>query len=53
MLDGGNKIASADWIEAASEAAAVRKVRKRFPRNRCELWEGPRLVGTVDPDRKD
>jgi hypothetical protein len=46
-LDGANKVASADWIDAADDAAAVEAVRERFPRQKCELWDGPRLVGQI------
>jgi hypothetical protein len=47
-LDGANTIASADWVEAADDAAALRAVKKRFARQKCEIWDGPRLVGQVD-----
>jgi len=48
-LDGANKVASADWIGAADDAAVVEAVRERFPRNKCEIWDGPRLVGQIGP----
>ena len=47
-LDGGNKIDSAEWIDAADDAAAIMEVKNRFPRHSCELWDGPRLVGRVN-----
>ena len=50
-LDVEDKIASADWIDAKDDAAAVKAVSKRFPRRKCELWDGPRLVGSVDNRR--
>ena len=50
-LDGGDKIDSAEWIDAADDTAAVREVKKRFPKHSCELWDGARLVGRVDHGR--
>ena len=50
-LDGGDKIDSAEWIDAADDAAAVREVKKRFPKHSCELWDGARLVGRVENGR--
>lgn len=49
-LDGANKVASAEWIDADNDSSAVEVVRKRFPRLKCELWDGPRLVGQVGPE---
>ena len=47
-IDGGNKIDTADWVDAEDDGAAIAAVRERFPWHKCELWDGPRLVGTVD-----
>ena len=43
-LDGSGKIDTADWIEAAAEAAAVAEARARFPEGGFELWHRQRLV---------
>jgi hypothetical protein len=43
-LDGSGKIDTADWIEAAAEAAAVAEARARFAEGGFELWHRQRLV---------
>ena len=47
-LDGANKVASAEWLEAAGDAAALDQVRKEHDGDKCELWDGPRLVAMLD-----
>lgn len=47
-LDGADRVASADWIEAGDDAAAIAGVRERWAGYKCELWDGKRLVGRVD-----
>jgi hypothetical protein len=47
-LDGANKVVSAEWIEAADDAAAIALVREQFGGKKCEVWDRRRLVGTVD-----
>jgi hypothetical protein len=51
-LDGANKVASAEWIEAANDAAAINVVREQWDGHKCEIWEQQRLVGTVDMRRE-
>lgn len=47
-LDGANKVASAGWVEADGDEAAVEQVKERFAGYKCELWDGQRLVGRID-----
>ena len=47
-LDGVNKVASADWIEADDDEAAIAEVKKRMDGHDCELWLGPRLVARIE-----
>ena len=51
-LDGLGKVASAEWIEAADDAAAVEQVKEQWEGHKCEIWEQQRLVGTVDSRRE-
>jgi Leu/Phe-tRNA-protein transferase len=51
-LDGANKVASAEWIEAADDRAAIERVRKQWDSHKCEVWDKERLVGTVDMRRE-
>ncbi len=47
-LDGTNKVASADWIEAEDDAAAIEVAKERHDGYVAEVWQGPRLVARVD-----
>lgn len=50
-LDGAGKVWAAEWIEAADDAAALESARGFSKAVKCEVWQGQRLVGRVDPDR--
>jgi len=43
-LDGAGRIDTADWLDAASEEAAIENARSRVPEGGFELWQGQRLV---------
>ena len=47
--DAGGNISFADWIEAVDDDDAVRQARllKQSAR-RCEVWQGNRLVASLD-----
>jgi hypothetical protein len=47
-LDGANKVASADWIEADDDQAAIEVAKGRMDGYECEVWQGPRLVARLD-----
>ena len=47
-LDGAGKIAKAEWLEAADDAAALDELRSRQYPFKCELWDRERLVGRVE-----
>lgn len=47
-LDGQGNIATAQWIEASSDADAIRQIRdKRLP-VASEIWSGDRRIARVD-----
>jgi hypothetical protein len=49
-LDGRGKITSApEYIEAASDHAAMALLRSRKLSVHCEVWSGNQLVGRVQP----
>jgi hypothetical protein len=47
-LDGAEKVASAEWIEADDDEAATGIARNRHDGNLCEVWQGRRLVARLD-----
>ena len=47
-LDGANKVASAEWIEADDDADAVEAAKEAHDGYECELWQGKRLVARLD-----
>jgi len=51
-LDGANKVASAEWIDADDDDAAVEVARGMHDGHECELWQGKRLVARLDLRRQ-
>jgi hypothetical protein len=52
-LDGVNKVASAEWIEADNDEAAIEAARDKYEGSECEVWQGPRYVARVNSRRTD
>ena len=52
-LDGVRKVASAEWIEAAGDDAAIEVAKDMMDGRDCELWQGPRLVARIDRRREN
>ena len=50
-LDGADKVVTADWIDAADDAAAIDAAEQQHNGRKCELWQGERLVATIDGRR--
>jgi hypothetical protein len=40
----------AEWIEAGSDEEAIAEARSRKKTEKCELWQGQRMVATLDPE---
>jgi hypothetical protein len=51
-MDGVDRIASSDWVEAEDDEAAAELVRERHDGYKCELWQGIRLVARMDLRRQ-
>jgi len=51
-LDGVNKVASAEWIEADEDEAAIENAKERQDGYECEVWQSSRLVARLDLRRK-
>jgi hypothetical protein len=43
-LDGVGKVASAEWIDAEDDEAAIEAAKLMMDGHPCELWERSRLV---------
>lgn len=50
-LDGVKKVASAEWIEADGDEAAIEVAKEMMDGHDCELWQGSRLIARI-PRRK-
>jgi hypothetical protein len=47
-IDGGDRVASAGWIEADGDEAAIEAAKDTHDGHECELWQGKRLVARLD-----
>src|SRR5690349_10617563 len=50
-LDGANKVASAEWIDADDDKAAIEAAKILMDGHDCELWERTRLVVRIPHGR--
>lgn len=48
LLDRGNKIASACWVEAPTLRKAIAEVSQSFGCT-CEIWDGDKRLAVVTP----
>jgi len=51
-LDGANKVASAEWIDADDDKAAIEVAKQMMDGQDLEVWQGTRLVARL-PRRRD
>jgi hypothetical protein len=47
-LDGANKVASAEWIEADDDQAAITAAKEQMDGHAWELWHSSRLIHRRD-----
>jgi hypothetical protein len=52
-LDGVNKVASAEWLEADDDTTAIEVAKAMMDGHDCELWQGKRLVARLPRQRDD
>jgi hypothetical protein len=50
FLDGAGRVNSAEWIDAADDAAAIERATERFATSHGELWQGNRRIATFPPE---
>jgi hypothetical protein len=46
-LDGANKVASAEWIDADDDKAAIEVAKELMDGPECEIWQGTRLIARL------
>ena len=51
-LDGVDKVASAEWLEAEDDEAAIDAAEQAAGGRKCELWQGNRLVARLAESRQ-
>jgi hypothetical protein len=51
-LNGMRKVASAEWIEADDDEAAIAAATVQHEGQECEVWQGKRLVCRLDLRRR-
>jgi hypothetical protein len=51
-LDGANKVASAEWIDADDDDDAIEIAKETHQGYQCEVWQGRRLVARLDLRRE-
>jgi len=47
-LDGVDKVASGEWIDADDDDQAIEAAKYRFDGSPCEIWQGSRLVARIE-----
>jgi hypothetical protein len=48
-FDGAGKVWTADWLSASSDAEAIALAHSMDVGVKCEVWQGKRLVVTIEP----
>jgi hypothetical protein len=50
--DAEHKVVTADFIEAASDEEAIAKAEAAGFGSKCEIWDGKRLVASLEAERR-
>ena len=50
-LDSTGRLHDATWFHAENDADAIRQIEAKHPGDKCEIWQGKRLVAKVSPRR--
>ena len=50
-LDGDGHLNFAEWFSAACDEQAIEEIQVKRPDNKCEIWQGARLVAKLSPER--
>ena len=46
-LDGVNRVASGEWIEADDDKTAIAAATEMMDGHDCELWQGRRMIARI------
>jgi hypothetical protein len=49
-LDRANHVLDVEWMTAASDEQAVAAARALKRADKCEIWQGERLVATIESE---
>lgn len=52
-FDAANKVVTADWLEAASDKAAIALAEAQGFGTKCEIWDGDRLVAQLEAGSRE
>jgi hypothetical protein len=52
-FDAANKVVTADWLEAASDKAAIALAEAQGFGTKCEIWDGTRLVAQLEAGSRE
>ncbi len=47
-LDATGRIHEAEWFYSANDEEAAALIKAKHPDGKCEIWQGQRLVGTIE-----
>ena len=48
-LDQAGRLHGAEWVDAETDGDAIAQIEGRHPKERCEVWQGRRLVAELSP----
>jgi hypothetical protein len=51
-LDGANKVASGEWIDADDDETAIEVAKEMMDGHDCELWRGRRRIARIEHKSK-
>ena len=51
-LDSSGQLHGTEWFYADNDQAAIKRIQKMHPDDRCEIWQASRLVATLAPERR-
>ena len=49
--DSAGNLFEAAWFAAVSDQNATRQIEAKYPKSKCEVWQGSRLVASIFPRR--